>query len=75
MLKSIVRASFRSIRKGAGLLIVLAAVAGSAQAVVPPPSGSSSGGAVPEIAPGALVSFLALASGGVLMLTDKFRRS
>jgi hypothetical protein len=70
-LNSFVSASFRAARKGAGLLVVLAAVAGTAQAVTPPPPGGSE---VPEIAPGALISFVALASGGVLMLTDKFRR-
>jgi hypothetical protein len=55
----------------AGLALVMAATAAVAQAQTP--SGSS-GGAAPEIDPGSMASALTLLCGGVLMVTDKFRR-
>jgi hypothetical protein len=56
--------SFTWVVKGCGLALVLAAVASPAQA------GFNS----PEIDPGSMGSALALLSGGVLLLSDRFRR-
>jgi hypothetical protein len=58
--------------KLAGLALVVAASAGLAHAQTA--SGGSSGGAAPEIDPGSMLSALTLLTGGVLMITDKFRR-
>jgi hypothetical protein len=33
------------------------------------------GGAVPELSPGIILSVMALSAGGVLLLTDRFRKS
>jgi hypothetical protein len=59
--------------KFAGLALVVAATAGLAHAQSA--SGGSSGGAsgVPEIDAGSMISALTLLTGGVLMITDKFR--
>jgi hypothetical protein len=60
--------------KIAGLALVVAATAGlaHAQSASGGSSGGSSGG-VPEIDAGSMISALTLLTGGVLMLSDKFR--
>jgi hypothetical protein len=58
-----------TLRRGCGLSLVLAACAGAAVAQ------SMSGGChAPEIDAGSLASGLTLLTGGVLLLTDRFRR-
>jgi hypothetical protein len=60
---------FTALRRGCGLALVLAACAGAAAAQ------SMSGGChAPEIDAGALASGLTLLTGGILVLTDRFRR-
>jgi hypothetical protein len=72
MLQFINRFAGKSI-KVAGFGLVLAATAGFAHAQSA--SGGSSGGAgVPEIDAGSMISALTLLTGGVLMITDKFRK-
>ena len=56
--------------KVAGFGLVLAATAGLAHAQ----SASPRGGGVPEIDAGSMISALTLLTGGVLMITDKFRK-
>jgi hypothetical protein len=57
--------------KVAGFGLVLAASATAAHAQ----SGSSGGaGAAPEIDAGSMISALTLLTGGVLLITDKFRK-
>ena len=60
--------------KIAGLALVVAATAGLAHAQSA--SGGSSGGSggVPEIDASSMISALTLLTGGVLMVTDKFRK-
>jgi hypothetical protein len=58
--------------KFAGLALVFAATAGLASAQTA--SGGSSSGGVPEIDAGSMISALTLLTGGVLMVTDKFRK-
>ena len=61
--------------KIAGLALVMAATAGLAHAQsASGGSGGSSGGGVPEIDAGSMISALTLLTGGVLMVTDKFRK-
>jgi hypothetical protein len=55
--------SFRMTRKTAGFLLVFAAFSGTAAAR-----------GVPEIDPGTASSALTLLVGGLLLLTDRFRR-
>jgi hypothetical protein len=55
--------------KLAGLALVLGASAGLAHAQ----TAGASGGAAPEIDAGSMISALTLLTGGVLMITDKFR--
>jgi hypothetical protein len=50
----------------AAALLILAGLAGSAQAAGPSP--------VPEISPGSMTGAIALLAGGLLLLTDHFRR-
>ena len=57
---------FRLARKSIGFVFVFAAFAGSASALPPPTT--------PEIDPGSMASALTLLAGGVLLLTDRFRR-
>ena len=57
--------------KIAGLALVVGATAGLAHAQTA--SGSTAGG-VPEIDAGSMISALTLLTGGVLMITDKFRK-
>ena len=52
-----------------GLALVVSASATVAHAQ----SASTSGGAAPEIDAGSMISALTLLTGGVLMITDKFR--
>jgi hypothetical protein len=59
--------------KLAGLALVIAASATVAHAQSAS-SGGSSGGAAPEIDAGSMISALTLLTGGVLMITDKFRK-
>jgi len=61
--------------KVAGLALVVAATAGLAHAQTAS-GGSSSGssGGVPEIDAGSMISALTLLTGGVLMISDKFRK-
>ncbi len=59
--------------KFAGLALVLAASATVAHAQSAS-SGGGSGGAAPEIDAGSMISALTLLTGGVLMITDKFRK-
>jgi hypothetical protein len=54
--------------KGLGLVLVMAAIASPAWAGGPLPTPG------PEIDPGAMGGALALLTGGVLLLTDRFRR-
>ncbi len=54
----------------AGLSLVFAATATVAHAQS---ASGSSGGAAPEIDAGSMISALTLLTGGVLMITDKFR--
>jgi hypothetical protein len=71
------KVSFNMVRKlfqFAGLALVMAATATVAHAQSA--SGGSSGGssgAAPEIDPGSVMAALTLLTGGVLMITDKFR--
>jgi hypothetical protein len=63
---------FSVLRRGCGLLLVMAACAGVALA-----QSSMKGGCdthAPEIDAGSVVSGLTLLTGGVLLLTDRFRR-
>jgi hypothetical protein len=60
----------RKLFQFAGLALVVVATASVAQAQSA--SGGSSG-AAPEIDPGSVMSALTLLTGGVLMMTDKFR--
>lgn len=55
-------------RRACGLALVVVAFAGTAMAVPGDPMG------VPEIDPSSAVGALTLLSGGVLLLTDRFRR-
>jgi hypothetical protein len=55
-----------------GLALVLAASATVAHAQSA--SSGGSGGAAPEIDAGSMISALTLLTGGVLMITDKFRK-
>ena len=57
--------------KFVGLALVVAASATMAHAQSA--SGGASGGAAPEIDAGSMISALTLLTGGVLMITDKFR--
>jgi hypothetical protein len=57
--------------KLAGLALVLSVSASLAYAQ---PGKGGSGGGVPEIDAGSMISALTLLAGGVLMITDKFRR-
>lgn len=57
--------------KLAGLALVVASTATLAHAQTA--SGGTSGGAAPEIDAGSMISALTLLTGGVLMITDKFR--
>jgi hypothetical protein len=57
--------------KLAGLALVLGVSASLAHAQ---PGKGGSGGGVPEIDAGSMISALTLLAGGVLMITDKFRR-
>ncbi len=57
--------------KLAGLALVLGASASLAHAQS---ASGSSGGAAPEIDAGSMISALTLLTGGVLMITDKFRK-
>ena len=69
MLQSIKNVAGKSV-KILGLGLVLASTAGLAHAQ----SASTSGGAAPEIDAGSMISALTLLTGGVLMITDKFRK-
>jgi hypothetical protein len=61
--------------KFAGLALVVAASATMAHAQsASGGSGGGSGGAAPEIDAGSMMSALTLLTGGVLMITDKFRK-
>jgi hypothetical protein len=55
-------------RKGLGLALVMVALAGPAWA------GGPQGPKAPEIDPGSMGGALALLTGGLLLLTDRFRR-
>jgi hypothetical protein len=57
--------------KSALVFLGLAAVAGPALA----DGHHHHHGAVPELSPGILLSAIALSAGGVLLLTDRFRKS
>jgi hypothetical protein len=59
--------SLRVARHGLGLALVMAAIASPLYALGPPPP-------VPEIDPGSAGGAVALLAGGVLLLTDRFRR-
>jgi hypothetical protein len=56
--------------KLAGLALVLSVSASLAHAQ----TAGASGGAAPEIDAGSMISALTLLTGGVLMITDKFRK-
>ena len=60
--------------KIAGLALVVAATAGLAHAQSASGGSSGSSGAAPEIDAGSMISALTLLTGGVLMMTDKFRK-
>jgi hypothetical protein len=60
--------------KIAGLALVVAATAGLAHAQSASGGSSGSSGGVPEIDAGSMISALTLLTGGVLMITDKFRK-
>lgn len=62
-----VAASLRFSRQACGLALVLAACSGTAFAS-PPPLGA------PEIDPGSMGSAVALLTGGILLVADRFRR-
>jgi hypothetical protein len=62
----------RNFFKFVGLVLVLGATATVANAQSA--SGGSSGGAAPEIDAGSMMRALTLLTGGVLMITDKFRK-
>ncbi len=70
MYQFINRVAVKSV-KFAGLTLVLASTATLAHAQTT--SGSTAGG-VPEIDAGSMISALTLLTGGVLMITDKFRK-
>jgi hypothetical protein len=53
---------------GLGLVLTVSAATAQAQ------SASSGAGAAPEIDAGSMISALTLLTGGVLMITDKFRK-
>ncbi len=55
--------------RAAGLALVLAALCGTAEAGAGPPK------SVPEIDPGSILSAFTLLSGGLMILTDRRRRS
>ncbi len=57
--------------KIAGLALVVGATAGLAHAQT---ASVSPAGGVPEIDTGSMISALTLLTGGVLMITDKFRK-
>jgi hypothetical protein len=61
--------------KVAGLALVVAATAGlaHAQSASGGSSGGGSSGGVPEIDAGSMIGALTLLTGGVLMISDKFR--
>jgi hypothetical protein len=60
--------------KIAGLALVVATTAGFAHAQsASGGSGGGSSGGVPEIDAGSMISALTLLTGGVLMISDKFR--
>ncbi|CAN5227557.1 hypothetical protein BH10PLA2_BH10PLA2_30460 [soil metagenome] len=63
----------RKIFKFVGLALVLGTTASLAQAQSAS-GGSGSNGGVPEIDAGSMISALTLLTGGVLMITDKFRK-
>jgi hypothetical protein len=60
--------------KIAGLALVMAATAGLAHAQSASGGSGGSAGAAPEIDAGSMISALTLLTGGVLMVTDKFRK-
>jgi hypothetical protein len=62
-------AMVRKLFQFVGLALVVAASASVAHAQ----TASGSSGAAPEIDPGSVMSALTLLTGGVLMMTDKFR--
>jgi hypothetical protein len=62
----------RRVFKFVGLALILGASASLAQAQSA--SGGSGGAGVPEIDAGSMISALTLLTGGVLMITDKFRK-
>ncbi len=66
----------RKLFQFAGLALIMAATATVAHAQTASggsSGGSGSSGAAPEIDPGSVMSALTLLTGGVLMITDKFR--
>jgi hypothetical protein len=62
--------------KIAGLALVMAATAGlaHAQSASGGSGGGGSSGGVPEIDAGSMISALTLLTGGVLLVSDKFRK-
>jgi hypothetical protein len=60
--------------KVAGLALVVAATASLAHAQTASGGSSGSSGGVPEIDAGSMISALTLLTGGVLMISDKFRK-
>jgi hypothetical protein len=63
----------RKLFQFAGLALVMAATATVAHAQSASGGSGGSSGAAPEIDPGSVMSALTLLTGGVLMITDKFR--
>jgi hypothetical protein len=57
-----------------GLALILGTTATVSYAQSASSGGGSSGGAAPEIDAGSMISALTLLTGGVLMITDKFRK-
>lgn len=55
-------------------MLGLALVMGASASLAHAQTASTSGGAAPEIDAGSMISALTLLTGGVLMITDKFRR-